>query len=106
MNFILVMAFALFPMFLAYPAEAAVQTTTGAPAAAQQTIGAQPAATAQQMAPASLPARAAQARTMRAYWHVFIAFAVTWLLLFGYALTIGRRFGRLEEEVQRIRGGV
>jgi CcmD family protein len=49
-----------------------------------------------------LPERAPQARTMRAYWHVFIAFGVTWLLLFGYALTVGRRFGRLEEEVHRL----
>jgi CcmD family protein len=39
---------------------------------------------------------------MRAYWHVFIAFAATWLLLFGYALSVGRRFGRLESELQRL----
>lgn len=50
-----------------------------------------------------LPVRSAQARTMRAYWHVFIAFALTWALLFGYALTIGRRFGKLELEVRRLR---
>ena len=49
-----------------------------------------------------LPERAPQARTMRAYWHVFIAFAATWLLLFGYALTVGRRFGQLESELQRL----
>lgn len=51
-----------------------------------------------------LPERAPQAPTMRAYWHVFIAFAVTWALLFGYALSVGQRFARLEEEVQRLRG--
>jgi CcmD family protein len=44
-----------------------------------------------------------QPRSMRPYWHVFMAFAVVWLLLFGYALTVGRRFGRLEEEVRRLR---
>jgi CcmD family protein len=38
-------------------------------------------------------------RTLRAYWHVFIAFAVTLLLLFGYALSLGRRWARLEREV-------
>lgn len=53
--------------------------------------------------------RAAQAqqaadRTMRGYWHLFIAFAVTWLLLFGYTLTLGRRFGRLERELERVGG--
>lgn len=55
------------------------------------------------VAAGGLPARSAQARTMRAYWHVFIAFALTWILLFGYALTIGRRFGKLELEVRRLR---
>jgi CcmD family protein len=53
---------------------------------------------------AGLPIRAPQARTLRAHWHVFIAFAVTWVLLFGYALSIGRRFGRLEEDVRRLGG--
>jgi CcmD family protein len=38
-------------------------------------------------------------RTLRAYGHVFIAFALAWVLLFGYALSLGRRFGRLEREV-------
>jgi CcmD family protein len=51
-----------------------------------------------------LPQPNTEARTMRAYWHVFIAFGVVWLLLFGYALTVGRRFGKLEEEVRRLRG--
>jgi CcmD family protein len=46
--------------------------------------------------------RAAQPRTLRAYWHLFIAFAATWILLFGYALTLGRRFGKLEDEVRRM----
>jgi CcmD family protein len=50
-----------------------------------------------------LPQRPAQPRTMRDYWHVFIAFAITWLLLFGYALSLGRRFSRLEAEVRRLR---
>ena len=54
-------------------------------------------------AQAGLPLREPPPRTLRAYWHVFIAFAVTWLLLFGYALTVGRRFGRLEEELRRLR---
>lgn len=49
-----------------------------------------------------LPERAAPPRTLRAHWHVFVAFAIVWALLFGYALSIGRRFGRLEDEVRRL----
>jgi CcmD family protein len=40
-------------------------------------------------------------RTLRAHWHVFIAFAITWLLLFGYALSLGRRWASLERQLQR-----
>lgn len=53
---------------------------------------------------AGLPERAAPPRTLRAHWHVFVAFAIVWILLFGYALSIGRRFGRLEAEVRRLGG--
>jgi CcmD family protein len=48
--------------------------------------------------------RAAPPRTLRAYWHVFIAFALAWVLLFGYALSLGRRFARLEREVEVLHG--
>lgn len=48
--------------------------------------------------------RQAQARTLRGYWHLFIAFAVTWMLLFGYAIVLGRRFGRLEQQLERLGG--
>jgi CcmD family protein len=47
----------------------------------------------------TLAERGQPPRTMRAYWHVFIAFAVTWLLLFGYVISLGRRWARLEHEV-------
>ena len=60
-----------------------------------------PAIVLQDQTASGLPERAAPPRTLRAYWHLFVAFAVTWLLVFGYALTIGRRFGRLEEELRR-----
>jgi CcmD family protein len=58
----------------------------------------QPAAAAQV---GTLPADQAPAppRTLRAYWHVFTAFTLAWLFLFGYALSLGRRFRRLEEQV-------
>ena len=96
----------LIALFLAVPATSATAqavpgesedsasvTTTEAAAAGQETNGS---------TNSGLPERAPQARTMRAYWHVFIAFAVTWLLLFGYALSVGRRFGQLESELQRL----
>ncbi len=58
-----------------------------------------------QVAPGAEPLlaeRAAPPRTLRAYWHVFIAFALTWVLLFGYAISVGRRLGGLEREVARL----
>ncbi len=51
-----------------------------------------------------LPVQPAPARSMRAYWHVFIAFGITWALIFGFALSIGQRFGKLEVEIQRMIG--
>ena len=45
-----------------------------------------------------------QPRTLRHYWHVFTAFAIVWLLLFGYTLSVARRFARLEDEVKGLRG--
>jgi CcmD family protein len=50
-----------------------------------------------------LPARPQQPRTLRDHWHVFIAYAVVWALLFGYVLSLGRRFGKLERELARLR---
>jgi len=47
---------------------------------------------------------AAPPRTLRAYWHVFIAFTLAWLFLFGYALSLGRRFRNLERDVDALRG--
>jgi CcmD family protein len=50
----------------------------------------------------AVQAQQAAERTMRGYWHLFIAFAVTWLVLFGYVISLGRRFGRLEAELNRL----
>lgn len=71
--------------------EAAAPTTISAPAAAAAEGG------------YGLPQAAAPPRTLRAYWHVFIAFALAWGLLFAYALWLGRKFGALEAEVARLR---
>jgi len=89
------------------PAAVASQMPVQAVAVVAQAESAAPtagAASAQTGTTSGLPQRDVPARTMRAYWHVFIAFAITWLLLFGFALSMGRRFGQLEEEVRRLRG--
>lgn len=52
--------------------------------------------------PSGLPLRATPPPTMRAYWHVFAAFAIAWALLFGYAIFLGRRFATLERELRRL----
>ena len=41
-------------------------------------------------------------RTLRAYTHVFVAFAVAWVLLFGYVVFIARKFRRVEEQVEAL----
>lgn len=56
-------------------------------------------------AASGLPERVGPPRTLRAYRNVFVAFAIAWLLLFGYALTLGRRFAAVERELQRLGAG-
>ncbi|HEU0013276.1 MAG TPA: CcmD family protein [Longimicrobium sp.] len=76
----------------------AEESTHGAAAAgASQETGVQAPAAASGLQRATPP------RTLRAYWHVFIAFAVAWVLLFGYVVTLARRFRRLEEQVAAAR---
>jgi hypothetical protein len=36
---------------------------------------------------------------MRDFWHVFIAFALAWAILFGWVVAIFRRLGRLREKL-------
>jgi CcmD family protein len=43
-------------------------------------------------------------RTLRAYWHLFGAFAVTWVLLFGYTVALGGRVKRLERDLETLSG--
>jgi len=76
--------------------------TLAGPASAQ--AAAPPAAVTQPSASA-LPGVQAPAppRTLRAYWHVFIAFGLAWLFLFGYAVSLGRRFRSLEREVEALK---
>ncbi|MBW3654685.1 MAG: CcmD family protein [Gemmatimonadetes bacterium] len=74
-----------------------------APSATRAQVDTGAATTTYQPAPAgaaaALPARETPPRSLRAYWHVFIAFAIAWVLLFGYVVLIARRSRRLEEQL-------
>jgi CcmD family protein len=35
----------------------------------------------------------------RGYWHVFAAYAVVWILVFGWVISIVRRLRRVEERL-------
>ncbi len=35
----------------------------------------------------------------RAYWHVFVAYALVWLLVLGWVISIVRRLRRVEERL-------
>ena len=52
----------------------------------------------------TLPAQPGPPRTLRAYWHVFAAFAFAWVCILGYAVSLGRRFRRLEQQVDAMGG--
>jgi CcmD family protein len=80
-------------------AQTGSSTPDAPPTAAAQSAesGAQPATE-----PSGLPVRATPPPTMRAYWHVFAAFAIAWALLFAYAIFLGRRFASLERELRRL----
>ncbi len=82
---------------------------SSAPPAAAQAPGA---GGVQQSAPSAAPSEGAAGlprytppRTLRAYWHLFVAFAVAWVLVFGYTVSIARRFGRIERELEAFRAG-
>jgi CcmD family protein len=48
-----------------------------------------------------LPEGMVTPRSQRPYWHVFSAFAVAWVLLFGYAVLLGRRLAAVERDLTR-----
>jgi CcmD family protein len=41
----------------------------------------------------------APTREMRHFWHVFIAYAIAWALVFGWLVSILRRLKRVEEKL-------
>lgn len=36
--------------------------------------------------------------TLRPYWHVFIAYAVAWIVVVGWLIQIARRLGRVADD--------
>ena len=97
-----------FQRLAAVIAAALALATAPAPRASAQDAAPTPAVTAATTQPgaSALPGEQASAppRTLRAYWHVFIAYALAWLFLFGYAISLGRRFRNLERDVDQLRG--
>lgn len=77
--------------------EAAAQTSAGAPVATEAAAPAEAAAPSSSSLPRYTPPR-----TLRAYAHVFVAFAVAWVLLFGYLVYLGRKFRRVEQQVDAL----
>ena len=82
---------------------AAALTLASAPASPATAQAAAPPAAVVQGAPLPGAQAPAPPRTLRAYWHVFIAFGLAWVFLFGYALSLGRRFRNLEREVEALK---
>jgi CcmD family protein len=98
--------FLLLCLVFACTGAVALRAQQDAPAASQPSAQGAPATVDPPLVQTSsgLPEVAPPPRTLRAYWHVFAAFAVAFTLLFGYALVLGRRFGALERQVERLEG--
>lgn len=47
-----------------------------------------------------LPASGMAQQTLRPYWHVFIAYAVTIVLVLGWVMSISRRLKDVEERLK------
>lgn len=39
-------------------------------------------------------------QTLRGYTHMFIAYAIAWVLIFGWIISIARRLGRIEKALK------
>lgn len=51
--------------------------------------------------PAELLGQGSGPPSFRPFWHVFAAYAIAWLLVLGWLVTIARRLGRVEERLGR-----
>lgn len=98
MRLIRIVLLALFAL-LAAPAAGPSADAQAPAASTEAATTAAPAADAAQSS--GLP-RYTPPRTLRAYTHVFVAFAVAWALLFGYVVFLSRKFRRVEEQVEAL----
>ena len=48
-----------------------------------------------------LPGSTMATQSLRPYWHVFIAYAVVWLLVTGWVISIARRLSDVEKRLER-----
>lgn len=51
--------------------------------------------------PGELLAQGGGPPSFRPFWHVFVAYAIAWLLVLGWLISIARRLGRVEERLGR-----
>jgi CcmD family protein len=40
------------------------------------------------------------AQNLRPYWHVFLAYSIAWLLVFGWIFSVARRLTRIERKLR------
>jgi hypothetical protein len=52
-----------------------------------------------------LEAQQGVAPSLRPYWHVFVAYAIAWGLVMGWAISIARRLAAVERRLARREGG-
>ena len=55
--------------------------------------------TAPLMAQEGMPGGAASGQNLRAYRFVFIAYALAWVFVFGWVVSVGRRLSKLERRL-------
>ena len=91
----------LLALFALLAAPALGPSADAQPSAVTSTDATPPAAGAAQPGSTTLP-RYAPPRTLRAYAHVFVAFAIAWVLLFGYVVFIARKLRRVEEQIDSL----
>jgi CcmD family protein len=51
------------------------------------------------MAPPQMDSATLGAQSLRSYWHVFVAYAVAWVLVFGWIFSVARRLTRIERRL-------
>lgn len=50
---------------------------------------------------ADAQARELASQSLRPYGHVFVAYALAWAVVLGWVVSLARRWGRVQEELER-----